>query len=84
MEELCKGLNLVYDDEKVIGKAKDIIEAFYRLIKYEIDHIESLEERAISVSEKLDFIVQLTNEIGDKELNKNSVLKVNENPMGRI
>ena len=81
MEELCKGLNLVYDDDQVIGKVTDIIEVFYRLIKYEIDNIEDLEERTIGVAEKVDFISQLINEMGDNELNKNSVIKVKENPM---
>lgn len=81
MEELCKGLNLVYDDDQVIGKVTDIIEVFYRLIKYEIDNIEDLEERTISVSEKVDFISQLINEMEDNELSKNSVIKVKENPM---
>ena len=81
MEELCKGLNLVYDDDQVIGKVTDIVEVFYRLIKYEIDNIEDLEERTIGVAEKVDFISQLINEIGDNELNKNSVIKVKENPM---
>lgn len=82
MEELCKGLNLVYDDDQVIGKVTDIIEVFYRLIKYEIDNIEDLEERTISVAEKVDFISQLINEIEDNELSKNTIIKIKENPMG--
>lgn len=81
MEELCKGLNLVYDDDQVIGKVTDIIEVFYRLIKYEIDNIEDLEERTIGVSEKVDFISQLINEMEDNELSKNAVIKIKENPM---
>lgn len=82
MEEICNGLNLVYDDEQVIAKVADIIELFYRLIKNEIDTIKDLEERTISVAEKVDFISQLINEIEDNELSKNTIIKIKENPMG--
>ena len=51
MQEICNGLNLVYDDGQVIAKVADIIELFYRLIKNKIDTIKDLDERTISVSE---------------------------------
>ena len=82
MKEICNGLNLVYDDEQVIAKVADLIELFYRLIKNEIDTIKDLEERTISVSEIIDFIEQLINEIEDNELRLSTVIKVKENPMG--
>lgn len=82
MEELLKDLKIIENDEEIIGKTNDIITAFYRLIKYDIDNVEDLEEKATSIAEKFNFIESLMNDIEDKELMLKDIIKVKYNPMG--
>jgi uncharacterized protein YutD len=82
MEELFKDLKLMFDDEDIIGKTEDIIEAFYILIIYDIHNVEDLEERATDIAEKFDFIQTLMNDLEDNEIRLKTIIKVTYNPMG--
>lgn len=74
--------NLIYDEDNVIGKTKDIINRFYKLIKYDIDKIDDFLEKNASIKEKFEFIDMLTNDVDNNEICLDTVLKVSYNPMG--
>jgi hypothetical protein len=72
-----KNFNVIYNDEDVIGKVKDIKECF----SYELSKI--LTDEKIDIEEKInhiEIIGDLLSQLGEEF--DNTIIKVSYNPMG--
>lgn len=70
-------MNIIYNNNEIIGKIEDIKQLFLNRIKEEID-VEELEtsEKLMNIGDMLDLLNELEKE------NTNELIKVIENPMG--
>lgn len=72
-----KDFTVIYDDEDVIGKVKDIKKCFINELA------KILEDREIDIEEQINqinLIQDLLEELSDE--NNNTIIKVSFNPMG--
>lgn len=70
-------MNIIYNDNEVIGKIEDIKQLFLNRIKEEIDTEElEISEKLVNIGNILDLLNELEKEI------INEPIKVFENPMG--
>lgn len=77
-ENVKKNYTIIYDDEDVIGKIKDIKKSFvYELSKTLNDESIDIEDKTSQIDLIQDLLKQLNN-----EKNENAIIKVKYNPMG--